>query len=74
MYKPVCESHDATDVYWTKSLVELHPNFENIINDSELLIQYLTDENCYDEVLWLDLENLRYFILKNDIRFYFSRF
>jgi hypothetical protein len=49
------------DVYWSKSLNEIHPNFENIIKDDELLVQYLTDLGVFDEQLFVDLDNLRWY-------------
>jgi hypothetical protein len=59
VYKPVVETYNAIDVYWSQSLAELHPEYENIIKDSDLLIQLLNDKQLYDDTHFSALENLR---------------
>jgi hypothetical protein len=60
LYKQVSETYDETDILWAKTLLELDPSFESIIRNKDLLIEYLTDERTYDDILFSCLDNFRF--------------
>jgi hypothetical protein len=62
MYKQVSETFDETDIHWAKPLGDLDSRFESIIKDKDLLVEYLTDEGTYDDILFSCLENFRFIL------------